>query len=85
MSAIERGFDRLNFLPDSLRDALRRRLRELGGLALIVLAGLLALALATWSVQDPSLSHATNTPARNLFGVPGAIVADLLTDRKSVV
>jgi len=79
MSAIERGFDRLNFLPDSLRDALRRRLRELGGLALIMLAGLLALALATWSVQDPSLSHATNTPARNLFGLPGAVVADLLT------
>jgi DNA segregation ATPase FtsK/SpoIIIE, S-DNA-T family len=79
MAAIERGFERLNFLPDALRDGLRRRLRELGGLALIVLAGLLALALATWSVQDPSLSHATNTPARNLFGVPGAIVADLLT------
>jgi len=65
MAAIERGFDGLNFLPDSLRDALRRRLRELGGLALIVIAGLLALALATWSVKDPSLSHATNTPARN--------------------
>jgi S-DNA-T family DNA segregation ATPase FtsK/SpoIIIE len=79
MAAIDRGFDRLSFLPDALRDGLRRRLRELGGLALIVLAALLALALATWSVQDPSLSHATNTPARNLFGPPGAIVADLLT------
>ena len=79
MAAIERSFERLNFLPDALRDALRRRLRELGGLALIVVAALLALALATWSVQDPSLSHATNTPARNLFGLPGAIVADLLT------
>ena len=79
MAAIERSFERLNFLPDALRDVLRRRLRELGGLALIVVAALLALALATWSVQDPSLSHATNTPARNLFGLPGAIVADLLT------
>jgi len=79
MAAIDRGFDRLSFLPDALRDGLRRRLRELGGLALIVIVALLALALATWSVQDPSLSHATNTPARNLFGVPGAIVADLLT------
>ena len=39
---------------------------------------LLAAALATWSVQDPSLSHATNAPVRNLLGVPGAIVADLL-------
>ena len=37
-----------------------------------------AVALATWSVQDPSLSHATNAPVRNLLGMPGAIVADLL-------
>src|SRR5262249_5392804 len=40
---------------------------------------LVALALATWSVQDPSLSHATNAHVRNILGVPGAIVADLLT------
>src|SRR5262249_40147586 len=32
-----------------------------------------------WSVQDPSLSHATNAPVRNILGVPGATVADLLT------
>ena len=78
MPAIDRGLDRLSFLPDALRDALRRRLREIGGLALIVLSILLALALATWSVQDPSLSHATNTPLRNVLGVPGATVADLM-------
>jgi S-DNA-T family DNA segregation ATPase FtsK/SpoIIIE len=78
MAAFERGLERLSFLPDAMRDALRRRLRELGGVALIVLAALLALALATWSVQDPSLNHATNSPVRNLLGVPGAIVADLL-------
>ncbi len=78
MPAIDRGLDRLSFLPDALRDALRRRLRELGGLALILAATLLALALATWSVQDPSLSHATNVAVRNALGLPGAIVADLL-------
>jgi S-DNA-T family DNA segregation ATPase FtsK/SpoIIIE len=78
MSVIERGFDSLGFLTDALRDALRRRLRELAGLALITASMLLALALATWSVQDPSLSHATNVAVRNLLGVPGAIVADLL-------
>jgi S-DNA-T family DNA segregation ATPase FtsK/SpoIIIE len=78
MPAIDRGLDRLSFLPEAVRDALRRRLRELGGLALIALATLLALALATWSVQDPSLSHATNAPIRNMLGAPGAIVADLL-------
>src|SRR3954469_3731707 len=78
MPAIDRGLDRLTFLPEALRDALRRRLRELGGLALLLVATLLALALATWSVHDPSLSHATNTPVRNVLGVSGAIVADLL-------
>ncbi len=78
MPAIDRSLDSLSFLPDALRDALGRRLRELGGLALIVLATLLALALATWSVQDPSLSHATNAPVRNVLGFGGAIVADLM-------
>jgi DNA segregation ATPase FtsK/SpoIIIE, S-DNA-T family len=78
MSAIDRTLDSLTFLSDGLRDALRRRLRELSGLALIVLAMLLAAALATWSVQDPSFSHATKAPVRNLLGAPGAVVADVL-------
>ncbi len=78
MPAIDRGLDSLSFLSEALRDALRRRLREVGGTALLVGSILLALALATWSVQDPSLSHATNRPIRNVLGVPGAIVADLL-------
>jgi S-DNA-T family DNA segregation ATPase FtsK/SpoIIIE len=78
MPAVDRGLDALSFLSETLRDALRRRFRELGGLVLLVAAILLAVALATWSVQDPSLSHATNTPARNALGMPGAIVADLM-------
>src|SRR5436309_12040207 len=78
MPAISRGLDTLSFLPDALRDALHRRLRELSGLALIVVALLAALALASWSVQDPSLSHATNRSIRNVLGLPGAIVADLV-------
>jgi S-DNA-T family DNA segregation ATPase FtsK/SpoIIIE len=78
MPAIDRGLISLSFLPDAVRDALHRRLRELGGLALIALAVLLGLALATWSVHDPSLSHATNAPVRNMLGVTGAIAADLL-------
>src|SRR5262245_47014591 len=78
MPAIDRGLDTLSFLTDDAREALRRRLRQLGGLGLIGLALLLAVALASWSVQDPSLSHATTTRVRNLLGYPGAIVADLL-------
>jgi DNA segregation ATPase FtsK/SpoIIIE, S-DNA-T family len=77
MSAIDRGLDTLSF-SDHLRELMRRRLRELAGLILIATALLLAAALGSWSVQDPSLSHATNAPVRNLLDVPGAVVADLL-------
>jgi len=66
------------FLPDDVRAALARRLCEIGGVALIAAAGALSAALSSWSVQDPSLSHATSSPVRNLLGVPGAIAADLL-------
>jgi S-DNA-T family DNA segregation ATPase FtsK/SpoIIIE len=65
-------------LPDQVREMLSRRLRELAGLGLIALACAAALALATWSVQDPSLSHATSKPVRNVLGFPGAVTADLL-------
>ncbi|MBV8825078.1 MAG: DNA translocase FtsK 4TM domain-containing protein, partial [Hyphomicrobiales bacterium] len=66
------------FLSDELREAIARRLSEISGVALIAAAGVLAAALGSWSVQDPSLSHATSAHVRNLLGVPGAIAADLL-------
>src|SRR5205085_2591005 len=72
------GMNRLSFFSDSLREALHRRMREIIGLALIGIAIVLALSLATWSIQDPSLSHATDARVRNKLGYPGAIVADLL-------
>ena len=79
MSAIDRTHDAVAYLSDHLREMLRRRLRECAGLLLMTLALLGAIALSTWSVQDPSLSHAVTTPVRNLLGAPGAIVADLMT------
>jgi DNA segregation ATPase FtsK/SpoIIIE, S-DNA-T family len=78
MPAIERVIPLVSYLPISIRDALARRLRELAGLGLIGLAGVAAAALMTWSVQDPSLSHATSRPIRNVLGYSGAIGADLL-------
>jgi S-DNA-T family DNA segregation ATPase FtsK/SpoIIIE len=77
MPAIDRSLDAVAFISEHFRDILRRRLSEVAGLALITLALLAAIALATWSVQDPSLSHATQTPVHNLLGYPGAIFADL--------
>src|ERR1700681_1062700 len=78
MPAIERVIPLVGQLPASIREALARRFRELGGLGLIALAGVAAAALMTWSVQDPSLSHATSRAIRNIAGYPGAISADLL-------
>jgi DNA segregation ATPase FtsK/SpoIIIE, S-DNA-T family len=78
MPAVRQGFYPAALLPDDLRGALRRRAQELAGLALVALAGGAGVALATWSVQDPSLSHATAAHVRNLLGAPGAIAADLL-------
>src|SRR5215213_4116945 len=78
MQAIERVIPLVGQLPAAIREALARRLRELAGLSLIALSGVVAAALMTWSVQDPSLSHATSRAIRNIVGYPGAIAADLL-------
>jgi S-DNA-T family DNA segregation ATPase FtsK/SpoIIIE len=77
VAAIDRSID-LSLWSDDLRAAVRRRLAECGGVGLMTIAAMMIVALATWSVQDPSLSHATNAPVRNLLGVPGAISADLM-------
>ena len=78
MSVIERVLPFSDRLPDAIREMLVRRLRELAGLVMIALASAGAAAFITWSVQDPSLSHATSKPIHNILGYPGAIGADLL-------
>ena len=77
MAVTDRTID-FSLWTDDLRGAIRRRIREFGGIALITLAVTMGCALATWSVQDPSFSHATDAPVRNLLGAPGAIGSDLL-------
>ena len=57
---------------------LKRNLVGASGLALIAFTAALAAALATWSVSDPSLNHATGEPVRNALGWPGAVISDLL-------
>src|ERR1700744_5770983 len=78
MPAIERVIPLVGQLPAAMREALGRRLRECVGLGLIALSGVVAAAMMTWSVRDPSLSHATSRAIRNVVGYPGAIGADLL-------
>src|SRR6266702_6443992 len=78
MATIERVIPQVHHLPAAIRDALARRLRELTGIGLIALSGVATAALTTWSVQDPSFSHATSRAIHNVVGYPGAIGADLL-------
>src|SRR5262245_21103233 len=77
MRPADRSLDIIAFIAEHVREIIRRRLSEFAGLFLIALALLGAIALASWSVQDPSLSHATQKPIRNLLGFPGAIFSDL--------
>src|SRR5690606_18766912 len=60
------------------RRMVRRNLGAIFGLSLIALIAAVAASLATWTVDDRSLSHATDHAARNVLGRPGAMVADLL-------
>ncbi|WP_296713520.1 DNA translocase FtsK, partial [Rhodoblastus sp.] len=65
-------------LPESARVFFQRRLQEVAGLSIIAFTAALGLALATWSIADPSLNHATDAPVRNALGVKGAMVSDLI-------
>jgi S-DNA-T family DNA segregation ATPase FtsK/SpoIIIE len=77
MRTIRRTSSPADDISDALRRFFTRRAVEIMGLALIALAGAVALALATWSVEDPSFTHATSRPVSNLLSLPGAITADL--------
>jgi len=68
-------FDRL---PDALREGPKRRVAEAAGVALLALVAGAGLSLMSWSVDDPSLTHATSIAPHNWLGRGGAIVADLL-------
>ena len=73
-----RGTRKKHLLPDSLESSLKQgALRTLG--AFLLLTALLAWAsLMSWSVDDPSLNHATNGSTTNLLGPSGAIFSDIL-------
>ncbi|MBX6367486.1 MAG: DNA translocase FtsK 4TM domain-containing protein [Rhodospirillales bacterium] len=70
--ALPRGF-----LPGNAHEFIRRRLSELAGLALAVMALLGAAVLSSYDPADPSLNHATDGPVRNLMGPWGAVGADI--------
>jgi DNA segregation ATPase FtsK/SpoIIIE, S-DNA-T family len=71
------SFSIIDYLPESVREFPKRRAAELTGVSILSGVGAMSLALLTWSVEDPSLNHATSTAIHNLLGAPGAIAADI--------
>ena len=65
-------------IPAGLKRFVGNRVRELAGLTLLAVTVGVAVALATWSADDPSLNYAVDKVPQNLLGYPGAVVADLL-------
>src|SRR3954454_23233378 len=63
---------------DALREAVRRFALRSWGVALLILSLAGAVALATHSPTDPSLSTAAGGPPANWIGSPGAYFSDAL-------
>jgi S-DNA-T family DNA segregation ATPase FtsK/SpoIIIE len=74
--AVDLGAQRL--ISPAMRAQLRRRMAELMGLFLALVALVLLLAIVTYNPADPSFDTASGAPTRNLVGPPGALLADLL-------
>ena len=64
-------------LLDRISAWLRAMIRYIAGGIIAIISIAYVAALATWSVEDPSLNHATNHAVSNLIGYPGAIIADI--------
>jgi S-DNA-T family DNA segregation ATPase FtsK/SpoIIIE len=76
-SAAEAPFD-LNETGFGFHALLRRLAGRVTGLALFAGVGFSVASLATWNVDDPSFSNATDHSLSNAMGYPGAVVSDLL-------
>ncbi len=65
-------------LPDGTTEFFKRRATELAGLAVLVCAGLLFIAIVSFNPADPSLNHATGAAPSNILGQHGSYIADFL-------
>ena len=80
MSSVTGLEDHQPLLPASLEMRLWGLLGRAAGLLLLVVSALLWTAVITWSVTDPSLTHATGGEVKNTLGPLGAIAADLVLE-----
>ncbi len=66
-----------DFEQSSFSGAIKRNVIAVCGLALFLATLIAAASLATWSVDDPSLTYATHGEPRNALGFWGASFSDL--------
>jgi S-DNA-T family DNA segregation ATPase FtsK/SpoIIIE len=78
MASVRALTNRPALLPANVAAAIRKRIVEAIGIALIVIAIVLTAALATYRATDPSWSNATDAAPSNVLGAPGAALADIL-------
>ena len=64
--------------PTAGGGSVRRFVRRVGGALLLIVCTAIALSLLSWSIADPSLTHAASGHVANWMGALGAIVSDLL-------
>jgi len=60
----------------TVKDGLGSQFSFLTGLVILTCVALAFIALATWSVTDPSFSYAKHQNVTNYLGYPGAVFAD---------
>jgi S-DNA-T family DNA segregation ATPase FtsK/SpoIIIE len=72
------GLEQIRLLPGGLEERLMVWAQRLIGCIVLAVCVAGGLSLLTWSVADPSLTHATSGATHNLLGPLGAIVSDLL-------
>src|SRR5687768_17441512 len=69
---------RLGLWREGMKNAARRSLLLLGGLAVVAATLWVAVALISYRPSDPALNTAAAGPVLNRLGTPGAYISDLL-------
>ncbi len=76
--AIDDTYDNDGGFAETVRRFIRLRSHELMGLFLLIIVVAMALAVASWSINDPSPYNATDASPQNWLGYAGAAIADRL-------
>ncbi len=64
--------------PKSFMDLAVRRIKEFGGMVLILVGFILVISILSYHPSDPSLNSSTSGPVKNMFGLTGSYSADFL-------